>query len=994
MVRILIATSLLVLAATAHSAPREPSRIHRPNDDRIVATGHARAKLDTVFLLGGPDRQDGKFQDDANPSLPDAEGWIGVDLTTSQFSHWQDSAFHSPTGTQAAWCGILLQPCSPGDPPQGYANNWKENLVWSGAVADPGLPTDVTVNLSASWDTESGFDFLRLQVWRHGAQVWETFASWTGAGTEIGAVHVFTAAPEDLDAGRVRWRLRGESDGAWSDGDCSWPTAAGLCQVDDVSVTGTNGLPATFDDFADGIDASAFTREYDQGVGNFAQVWPGLVTLDPCDRNRSPRFAFIDDGVVVPCTGGTPGQTWTYGPGGFGVNLTGGCLEPDDHLHNEIWSPPIAWADAQGQPLPAAYAAAILEFDVYRHLPTDNGLVQYWLVRSSRDGGESWGDWASDWFVHSSDAARVIRESARLDTSIDPERTTVQIALGVQDLGWIWGFDGTDPTPAPSFDNVALKAFPVAGPRLEASQSGLAQDAFPAGGTLDFVDLGSNDVPVDIAQSLTPYGSPVVTPGDSIVVKVTLLGEGAQLVGTPELHYVLHPNPLFDPYRLHPLTGFVTGTVVHSFSGSPSWIYAFDLPDEDFFYPGDVIHYFITAEQDGPFAGVTTLPASLDGFGVFAGEPGWTPGLWSDLFTVRALPSLFSAAPGDQPRILFWRDDGAADAPMEWLHALFQTGADPVTHADLYTTRSPLIDHRNGLGGRATPEQLAGYDLILYEAGYRDALTLTPDDQALLTAWIGGGGSLALFGDHIAADLAGGAEGQTFLADVVGAGLAGTDVAALIAGPSTPAIVPEDPVQGDYDETFFAYGACPDLRTFDAVAPLGSARRLFQWEAPGTHPYAAGLKNATEGGTVYLFPCGFTALWSQDPQGGLDVPGAAMRTSLLSKLLLDEGFLFQDGWDVDVRDAPVFTTDAAPNPFNPEVVLSFTAPRDVRAVVEIYDVRGAKVRTLLDARVDAGPHTATWDGRDDGGTARASGVYFARVKVGEETRVEKLALIR
>ncbi|MCB1150636.1 T9SS type A sorting domain-containing protein, partial [bacterium] len=83
-----------------------------------------------------------------------------------------------------------------------------------------------------------------------------------------------------------------------------------------------------------------------------------------------------------------------------------------------------------------------------------------------------------------------------------------------------------------------------------------------------------------------------------------------------------------------------------------------------------------------------------------------------------------------------------------------------------------------------------------------------------------------------------------------------------------------------------------------------------------------------------------------------------------------------------------------PNPFNPEVVLSFTAPRDVRAVVEIYDVRGAKVRTLLDARVDAGPHTATWDGRDDGGTARASGVYFARVKVGEETRVEKLALIR
>ena len=89
-----------------------------------------------------------------------------------------------------------------------------------------------------------------------------------------------------------------------------------------------------------------------------------------------------------------------------------------------------------------------------------------------------------------------------------------------------------------------------------------------------------------------------------------------------------------------------------------------------------------------------------------------------------------------------------------------------------------------------------------------------------------------------------------------------------------------------------------------------------------------------------------------------------------------------------------FAAAAAPNPFNPStrIVFELAAAGPVR--VRILDVQGRVVRTLLDARRDAGPGGVTWDGRDDAGLAVASGVYFYRVDAGAEARTGKLALVK
>ena len=68
-----------------------------------------------------------------------------------------------------------------------------------------------------------------------------------------------------------------------------------------------------------------------------------------------------------------------------------------------------------------------------------------------------------------------------------------------------------------------------------------------------------------------------------------------------------------------------------------------------------------------------------------------------------------------------------------------------------------------------------------------------------------------------------------------------------------------------------------------------------------------------------------------------------------------------------------------PNPFNPSTVIRFDLSCDQVVGVHVYNVRGEKIRTLIDAKRAAGTHHISWDGRDNNGRRVASGVYFIRM---------------
>ncbi len=83
-----------------------------------------------------------------------------------------------------------------------------------------------------------------------------------------------------------------------------------------------------------------------------------------------------------------------------------------------------------------------------------------------------------------------------------------------------------------------------------------------------------------------------------------------------------------------------------------------------------------------------------------------------------------------------------------------------------------------------------------------------------------------------------------------------------------------------------------------------------------------------------------------------------------------------------------------PNPFNPETSISFSVPTDSEVKIDIYNIKGEKVRTLTNELYKTGTHSVVWNGRTDNGNSVASGVYFYRMDAGSYSAVRKMALLK
>ena len=72
-----------------------------------------------------------------------------------------------------------------------------------------------------------------------------------------------------------------------------------------------------------------------------------------------------------------------------------------------------------------------------------------------------------------------------------------------------------------------------------------------------------------------------------------------------------------------------------------------------------------------------------------------------------------------------------------------------------------------------------------------------------------------------------------------------------------------------------------------------------------------------------------------------------------------------------------------PNPFNPGTTISFNLPAPAEVKLDVFDILGRHVKTLVDGTFPASggaPFRAAWDGTDDGGTKVASGIYLCRME--------------
>jgi hypothetical protein len=84
-----------------------------------------------------------------------------------------------------------------------------------------------------------------------------------------------------------------------------------------------------------------------------------------------------------------------------------------------------------------------------------------------------------------------------------------------------------------------------------------------------------------------------------------------------------------------------------------------------------------------------------------------------------------------------------------------------------------------------------------------------------------------------------------------------------------------------------------------------------------------------------------------------------------------------------------------PNPFNPTTTIEFDLPKSSSVTLEVFNVSGARMRSLLKGEsIAAGSHTMMWDGRDASGRVVPSGVYMYRITAGDFTAWHKMTLLK
>jgi hypothetical protein len=82
-----------------------------------------------------------------------------------------------------------------------------------------------------------------------------------------------------------------------------------------------------------------------------------------------------------------------------------------------------------------------------------------------------------------------------------------------------------------------------------------------------------------------------------------------------------------------------------------------------------------------------------------------------------------------------------------------------------------------------------------------------------------------------------------------------------------------------------------------------------------------------------------------------------------------------------------------PNPFNPETRIRYSVPA-AQVTLEVFDIQGRLIRTLVHSVMSSGTHEAVWDGRDASGRPAASGLYIAVLRQGQSVAAGKMMLAR
>ena len=119
--------------------------------------------------------------------------------------------------------------------------------------------------------------------------------------------------------------------------------------------------------------------------------------------------------------------------------------------------------------------------------------------------------------------------------------------------------------------------------------------------------------------------------------------------------------------------------------------------------------------------------------------------------------------------------------------------------------------------------------------------------------------------------------------------------------------------------------------------------------------------------------------------------------------------VYDGGWESDMsEEEPVYHVDASnvlvpiitklagnyPNPFNPTTTISFSTKEAGYVSINIYNMKGQLVKTLINDQLDAAFHDVIWNGKDDSNKTISSGIYFYKMNANNYAATKKMILMK
>jgi hypothetical protein len=99
----------------------------------------------------------------------------------------------------------------------------------------------------------------------------------------------------------------------------------------------------------------------------------------------------------------------------------------------------------------------------------------------------------------------------------------------------------------------------------------------------------------------------------------------------------------------------------------------------------------------------------------------------------------------------------------------------------------------------------------------------------------------------------------------------------------------------------------------------------------------------------------------------------------------------------DENETPALVTKLAqnyPNPFNPTTTISFDLAKSGKVKLNVYNIKGQLVRSLVNDALNAGSHRVIWNGTDSRNRRVASGIYYYRLETGDYSKTNKMVLMK